>query len=617
MLAEKTASWNDNKINEEIAAYSRKLQEGPKFILGAQQLELPNTRIAVWGNLVLESLDKSSRDILAEGGSPKKGILIDTIANLTRSAQKDLPLYRVDGGAGFIWIASNDNGRGIVKVVAIDHSKFSYGNDATAMTLDTKQAFNQCHSGNPTERVNGCTIIINGKGFGSRVDLATALDARCWGYNDLQQYERGLADCKAAISLHPKYPYAYENLGTSLLGLGRAVDAITAYTKSIELKPTRASPFVGRGRAFLALADKEAARKDFEYALMIDASNEAAKEALAAVYLDLGASLMGLGRFTEAIAAYTKSIELKPTLIDSRIGRGHAFLELKDKEAARREFQDALTLDPANEQAKRELEALTVPAPPGPSNKSTPVPRQSQQTHQGRDSSATEKSTPGVTNFVIVISILVVAAFAIGYFVSRQSRKSELALQAKDRRHHEHQLRSGSTPSIVISYRRADSASTAGRIFDELVSRFGKEHVFIDIDNIPLGIDYRTYIAEVLSKTGVLLAVIGPGWLGDKQRRRIDSPDDLVRIEIQTALQIGVPIIPVVVDYASMPRREDLPEGIEELAFRNAAEVSPGGDFHVHMDRLAQGIKAILYGETSSVNNGRLLPLDEATQQSS
>jgi hypothetical protein len=64
-------------------------------------------------------------------------------------------------------------------------------------------------------------------------------------------------------------------------------------------------------------------------------------------------------------------------------------------------------------------------------------------------------------------------------------------------------------PSIVISCRRADSAGSAGRIFDTLVTRFGQENVFIDIDNIPFGIDYRDHINDILSNAGALLAIIG------------------------------------------------------------------------------------------------------------
>ena len=279
------AFWDDDEINDDIARYSRNIGQQPRIIKMPSKPGFPEGVIALWGNVSLEELDNASRIILAADKSVKRGVLVDFIGNYTRSAREGLPLYRLTGGAGFVWIASNKNGRGTLRFLAIDPSAFYRDADDAmkAMALDTKQAFNQCHSGAPAERLIGCSIIINGKGFGSRVDLATALEARCWAYNNLQQYERGLADCNASIALHPKYFYAHMNLGASLMGLGRATDAISAYTKSIELKPDTAVPLIARGRAFLAFENKEAARKDFERALTIDPGNQEAKQALAAM----------------------------------------------------------------------------------------------------------------------------------------------------------------------------------------------------------------------------------------------------------------------------------------------------------------------------------------------
>jgi hypothetical protein len=152
-----------------------------------------------------------------------------------------------------------------------------------------------------------------------------------------------------------------------------------------------------------------------------------------------------------------------------------------------------------------------------------------------------------------------------------------------------------SMPSIMILYRRVDSAGTAGGIFDELVSHFGKENVFMDIDNIPLGTDYRDHIKDILSRTGILLAVIGPRWLSE---RRLYEESDLVRIEIQTALENKVAVIPLLVDHVNMPKGDDLPASIGELSFLNAAEVSPERDFHVHMARLIRSIKTTLLSDT-------------------
>src|SRR5579863_2806722 len=69
-------------------------------------------------------------------------------------------------------------------------------------------------------------------------------------------------------------------------------------------------------------------------------------------------------------------------------------------------------------------------------------------------------------------------------------------------------------PKIAISYRRSDSSAITGRIFDRLAAHYGKESVFMDIDNIPFGTDFRSHIQAVLQETEVLIVVIGPQWLG-------------------------------------------------------------------------------------------------------
>ena len=138
----------------------------------------------------------------------------------------------------------------------------------------------QCQSSDANTRFTGCTIIIEAKGFGSKKSLADALDGRCWASNDLKQYELALPDCKASIALNPRYSYAYNNLGTSLFGLGDIPNAIKAFTKAIELKPNFIYSRLSRAHAFVALENNELARKDFKYVLIMDSTNEEAKTGL-------------------------------------------------------------------------------------------------------------------------------------------------------------------------------------------------------------------------------------------------------------------------------------------------------------------------------------------------
>jgi hypothetical protein len=147
---------------------------------------------------------------------------------------------------------------------------------------------------------------------------------------------------------------------------------------------------------------------------------------------------------------------------------------------------------------------------------------------------------------------------------------------------------------IFLSYRREDSADIAGRIFDHLERRFGRGRLFLDVDAIPYGDDFRRRINEALDQTGVLLAIIGDRWLDAAGRaansRRLDDPNDYVSIEISSALERGITVVPVLVGEAQMPSAADLPARLAELSYRNAAEVRSGRDFSFQIDRLIEAV---------------------------
>jgi WD40 repeat protein len=150
-------------------------------------------------------------------------------------------------------------------------------------------------------------------------------------------------------------------------------------------------------------------------------------------------------------------------------------------------------------------------------------------------------------------------------------------------------------PKITISYRRADSEAMTGRICDRLVAHYGKQAVFRDIDDIPAGIDFRQHINEILLKTNVLLAIVGPKWLGTARGGldRINEESDPVRVEVETALRRRVPIIPVLIGSTRMPSSEQLPPSLKDFAFRNAVKVDTGRDFDYHIERLIKSIDGI------------------------
>jgi hypothetical protein len=156
--------------------------------------------------------------------------------------------------------------------------------------------------------------------------------------------------------------------------------------------------------------------------------------------------------------------------------------------------------------------------------------------------------------------------------------------------------------NIFISYRRADSADVVGRIYDYLEGIVGKDNIFKDVHSVQLGVDYLEYTADTLSNCDVQLAIIGHEWL---KGRRIDNPDDLVRVEIETAMQRDIPVIPVLVGGAVMPTQDELPDSLKPLAYRNAIQVRPDPDFPTDMARLVDALKGIVPLESKSTKPNR------------
>jgi hypothetical protein len=149
---------------------------------------------------------------------------------------------------------------------------------------------------------------------------------------------------------------------------------------------------------------------------------------------------------------------------------------------------------------------------------------------------------------------------------------------------------------IFISYRRDDSAATVGRIYDRLVANFGRAAVFKDVDSIPIGVNFHTYIDNVMRQCSVALVVIGPRWLtvANAAGRRLDDPDDVVRQEIEVALRLGLAVVPALVENATMPSAGVLPATLQELASRNGVSVRYDPDFENDMRRLVGALQRLL-----------------------
>ncbi|HEY5892662.1 MAG TPA: TIR domain-containing protein [Chthoniobacterales bacterium] len=150
---------------------------------------------------------------------------------------------------------------------------------------------------------------------------------------------------------------------------------------------------------------------------------------------------------------------------------------------------------------------------------------------------------------------------------------------------------------IFISYRRSETGYVATILADALKAQFGENSVFMDVDNIPLGVDFRDHIGAAVAECQILLALIGADWLASKSSdgtRRIDASDDFVRIELEAALERGIPVIPILTDGAAMPSDKLLPSSIRKLAFRNAAELHSGRDLRSQLHLLVDHLKRLL-----------------------
>ena len=148
---------------------------------------------------------------------------------------------------------------------------------------------------------------------------------------------------------------------------------------------------------------------------------------------------------------------------------------------------------------------------------------------------------------------------------------------------------------VFISYRREDSQWPADRIYEALkrCTENPDFEVFIDVDGIPLGMDFHEHLDAKVAQCDVLLALIGHGWLEAKDAntgaRRLEDSNDFVRIEIASALKRNIPVVPVLLDGAQVPNSEELPEGLKPLSRRNGVEIKRVS-FKADIERLVKGL---------------------------
>ncbi len=152
---------------------------------------------------------------------------------------------------------------------------------------------------------------------------------------------------------------------------------------------------------------------------------------------------------------------------------------------------------------------------------------------------------------------------------------------------------------VFISYRRDDSKYQARDVYRALSAVLPHGHVFMDVDSIPPGANFKKILEGWVEQCDILLALIGPEWIGAIDTmtglRRLDNPSDFVRIEIAKALARDIPVVPIVLDRAPMPRADELPENLKELVDRHA-EFLEYRTFDTDVQRLIQKLGLVTRG---------------------
>lgn len=145
---------------------------------------------------------------------------------------------------------------------------------------------------------------------------------------------------------------------------------------------------------------------------------------------------------------------------------------------------------------------------------------------------------------------------------------------------------------IFICYRRGDTSGHAGRLHDHLAARFGKQRIYRDIDNIPLGTDFAEEVRKTLKGCAAVIVLIGQRWMTGESGMRLGTPSDLLREEIAQALTSKAMVFPVLVDGASMPTQWELPSNIQDLAKKHAVEIRDVS-FAADFEQLARALERL------------------------
>ena len=162
--------------------------------------------------------------------------------------------------------------------------------------------------------------------------------------------------------------------------------------------------------------------------------------------------------------------------------------------------------------------------------------------------------------------------------------------------------------NLFVSYRRNDTEGIAGRLYDRLVDHYDRNAVFIDVDSVPIGVDFHDYLDESVKQCDVMLVLIGSKWLSavdEHSNRRLVSTKDFVRVEIELALKHETKLVPVLIGSTEMPKESELPDSIKKLVRRNGTTIDAGRFFNQTVNALIADLDQDFQGmKGKKVNSG-------------
>ncbi len=352
------AFFEAGDIQREIERLSQLFGSEPHVLRSPRQLGGPEAIIAHWGDVTLEQLDNQSLAELAAGKSVRRGMLFDFLADFGRSAREGFPVYRIGGGAGYVWAARFEkSGWGSLRVTAVDASRFIAPIVAVdrADRGDLASSMDQCRNAkDPAVRVDQCSAAI-AQSANPQI-RERAFNKRGHAYMELKRFTEAADDFTAVIRLNPKIAGYYDNRQNALKALGRLDDALADANKAVRLAPDYSFVYGSRGDVFTEMGRYDLALRDYTTAISLDPKN-------AGRFVTRGKIFVKAGRPREAIADFNHALEIDISSAAALRERGLAYKLQGNFTAARSDLKLFLRFQPNDTEIVQALQDIGSVSP--------------------------------------------------------------------------------------------------------------------------------------------------------------------------------------------------------------------------------------------------------------